>query len=371
MKKVTVSVINDLATDQRVNKVCLSLCKLGFEVLLIGRLQKESLELSPRIYKTKRMSLFFETGILFYTEYQIRLFFLLLFKKSDVLVSNDLDTLLPNFIISKLKKSHLVYDSHEYFTGVPELENNRIKRNIWKSVENFIFPKLKNVYTVNESIAKLYRDEYHVEVKVLRNVPSSLIHNATISKADLNLPEDKKIILLQGAGINIDRGAEEAVEAMQYIDNAILLIIGSGDVVEILKQKTKSTGIEGRVLFINKMPFAELLKYTHHADIGLTLDKDTNINYRNSLPNKLFDYIHSGIPVLASALPEIKNIYRQYEIGELIESHEPKHIADKINSMLRNDDKMKIWKENTKIAALNLCWEKEEQELLKVYSNFV
>ena len=119
MKRVIVSVINDLSTDQRVNKVCLSLHKLGFEITLVGRKQKKSLPLSERIYKTKRMNLFFERGPLFYAEYNTRLFFFLLFNKADILVSNDLDTLMPNYFISKIKTTPLVYDSHEYFCYVP------------------------------------------------------------------------------------------------------------------------------------------------------------------------------------------------------------------------------------------------------------
>ena len=236
MKKVIVSVINDLSTDQRVDKVCTTLMKCGYEVLLVGRRKKDSLTLLPRLYKTERMNLLFEKEIFFYAEYNFRLLFLLLFRKVDLLVSNDLDTLLPNYIISKLKNIPLVYDSHEYFTGVPELENNHFARKVWTKIEKFIFPKLKHVFTVNQSIANIYNKQYNVDVKVVRNIPLKREITVIKTKEELGLPLDKKILIYQGAGINIDRGAEELIRSMQYIDNSILLIIGSGDVIDTLKK---------------------------------------------------------------------------------------------------------------------------------------
>jgi glycosyltransferase involved in cell wall biosynthesis len=372
MKKVIVSVINDLSTDQRVHKVCNTLHTMGYEVLLVGRKQQKSQPLAPRRYKTKRMILFFEKGILFYAEYQLRLFFYLLFKKPDVLVSNDLDTLLPNYLISKLKRSKLVYDTHELFCEVPELQHRPLKRGIWKFIERRIFPKLSYVFTVNDSIANIYRQEYQVDIHVVRNVPL-LFHKNPFgkkTKRELGIPEDKKVIVLQGAGINVNRGAEEAVEAMQYITNAVLLIIGSGDVIHLLKKLSTDLNLTEKVLFIGKVPFQELFQYTQHADLGLTLDKVTNLNYKYSLPNKLFDYIHAGVPVLSSDLVEIKKIITTYDIGDCVDRHEPEHIAKKISTMLHEETILQVWKKNTKIAAENLNWEKEEQQLIAVYQQF-
>lgn len=373
MKKVIVSVINDLSTDQRVHKTCNTIHALGYDVLLVGRKQRNSKPLLPRRYKVKRMQLVFEKGVLFYLEYQIRLFFLLLTSRADVLTSNDLDTLFPNYMISRLKRCTLVYDTHELFCEVPELQHRPMKKKIWKFIERLIFPRLKHVFTVNDSIAAIYSKEYQVPVQVVRNVP--LLSNQTNyikkTRQQLGLPEDKRIILLQGAGINVNRGAEEAVEAMQFVDHAVLLIIGGGDVIELLKQLTVQLHLSAKVIFIDKLPFQELRQYTQHADLGLTLDKNTNLNYKFSLPNKLFDYIHAGVPVLTSDLVEIKKIITTYDIGDYIDRHEPEHIAKKISTMLAEETILQFWKKNTKIAAENLNWEKEEQQLIAVYKQFL
>jgi len=373
VKKAIVSVINDLSTDQRVHKVCSTLHNMGYEVTLVGRRQRKSLPLAARAYATKRMFLLFEKGPLFYASFQLRLFMYLLFHKADVLVANDLDTLLPNYLVSKLKRSVIVYDSHELFCEVPELQGSPFKKNTWKRLERWIFPKLKYVFTVNDSIAKIYRDEYHVPMRVVRNIPplASQANVKHISKEELGIPTDKKIIVLQGAGINVDRGAEEAVQAMQYVNDAVLLIIGSGDVMALLHQLVDELKLQEKVKFIGKVPFEKLLQYTHHADLGLTLDKDTNINYRYSLPNKLFDYIHAGVPVLASPLVEIKRIIAGYHVGDCIQSHDPQEIGEKVNTILSNQQLLAEWKKNCKIAAEQLNWETEQPQLTEVYQRFL
>ncbi len=137
--QIYVSVSNDLFSDMRVDKICNTLVSMGFEVTLVGRKLPESLPLSGRKYSTKRMKLLFRKGALFYAELNARLFLFLLFKRHSFLLANDLDTLPANYALSKVRGSTLIYDSHEYFTEVPELVEGSFAKNTWLRIERFIF----------------------------------------------------------------------------------------------------------------------------------------------------------------------------------------------------------------------------------------
>jgi len=370
--RVFVSVSNDLFSDMRVDKICNTLVSMGFEVTLVGRKLPDSLELSPRNYQTKRIKLIFKKGALFYAELNLRLFFYLLFKKQGVLLSNDLDTLLANYWVSKLRGSELVYDSHEYFTEVPELKEGSFSKNTWLKIERFIFPKLKSVYTVCDSIAYTYKEKYGVDVKVVRNIPRRKEKVNYVSRAELGLPSDKHILLLQGAGINLDRGAEEMVEAMKYLPiNYLFVIVGGGDVFEKLKEIIATNQLESKVLIKGKIPYQELVQYTHAADLGLSLDKNTNLNYEYSLPNKLFDYIHHETPVLASNLTEIRKIIEEHEVGWILKNHNPETIANQIQEIFEDMSNFEKKKRNTSAAAEKLTWENEELVLKQIYASLV
>lgn len=369
-QRILISVTSDLSTDQRVNRTATTLKEAGFRVLVIGRVLKTSTEVQPKRYRTLRFRLWAEKGALFYAFYNIRLFWFLLWHHADILVSNDLDTLPANFLASRIKNIPLVYDSHEYFTGVPELSHRPRVKKIWKWIEQFCLPKTTYAITVNDSIANLYKEEYKKEFQVIRNVPLTtkpFLNSREQLRQELKLPLDKKIIILQGAGINIDRGSEELVESMQYLKDYLLLIVGGGDVLSKLKRIVVDKNLESSVTFIPRQPIEILRKYTGASNLGITLDKGTNVNYKFSLPNKLFDYIHAGIPVLASDLPEISKIVNQYNIGRICPDHNPKTIADCIQSMLNSEDDIKLWESNTIKAAKELNWDKEKEKLLSIF----
>ncbi len=370
-KRVIVSVINDLATDQRVARVCFMLTEMGFDVLQVGRVLPNSPPLPQRPWHQKRMRLLFRKGPLFYAEFNLRLFFFLLIHKADVLVANDLDTLLPSFLMNKLRGIPLVYDSHEFFTETPEVIHRPLVRGIWLTIEKNIVPRLPWMITVNESLAQIFTKKYGIKTLAIRNVPSlrPLPHPADL--ASEGIPVGHNILILQGSGINIHRGAEEVVEAMRYLENTILLIVGSGDVIETLKKMAEEPRIAGKVIFIPRLPAEKLATLTAAAHIGLSVDKDICPNYHFSLPNKLFDYIHAGTPVLASNLPEVRKIVEQWQIGRILPNHEPRQIAATLHHMLSDRESLTLYRQNCLKAREELCWEKEKIPLQKCYEAFL
>ena len=370
-KKVLFLVSNDISTDQRVDKTLRSLMALGFEVSIVGRLRAHSTPIE-RSYSVERLKLFFDKGPLFYLELNIRFFFRLMKKDWDIVHVNDLDTLLAGYLAYvNLLNKELVYDSHEFFTEVPELKG-RMARKAWLIIEQSIFPRLKRAYTVSSSIAAYYSKTYEVKVNLLRNVPPWKEWKKSKSRSELGLPETKKILILQGAGINVSKGAEEAVLAMKELsDEYVLLFAGGGDVIETLKEMSREHGLEEKVLFRPLMPYKDLMQFTLNADLGLSLEKGDNLNYEYALPNKLFDYMAAGIPVLTGSTVESRNLVKEYGLGNNIEKVEPNLIAQAVKDMFAQPDEMLKFRANAKRAYMELNWEKESEVLKEIYAGLV
>lgn len=361
MPRAIVCVTNDLVTDNRVHRTCTVLQELGYEVLLVGRHLPDSPPLE-RPYATKRMRLIFRKGPLFYAEYAKRLFLLLLFARHDLVVANDLDTLLPAYLVARLRGKKLVYDSHEYFTEVPELEG-RFARKVWLGIERWIFPKLKHVITVNDSIANAYRQRYGNAITVVRNIPMPRELGPLPTRAELDLPHDRFLLVLQGSGINVQRGGEEAVLAMRELPDALLLLIGGGDAWQVLERMVEEHGLQDRVRLLPRMPYERMMQYTRNADLGLSLDKDTNLNYRFSLPNKLFDYFRAGIPALVTDLPEVAGIVRKYDAGLVLPAPDPALIAAEVRALQADPGRCARLREKAIFAAASLDGAREKETL--------
>jgi len=365
--RITGSVTNDLVTDQRVHKVCTTLMQNGYEVKLVGRMLPDSKHVK-RPYQTERMFLLFRRTMLFYAEYNIRLFFYLLFDKTDIFLSNDTDTLLANYFVSVIRKKPLVFDAHEIFPETPEVTNRKWVKKVWTKIEDFIFPRLKNAYTVCDSIAAYYKEKYKIDMQVVRNIPlkkeppkrfSSKIPAPIVEKG-------KKIILYQGA-VNTGRGIEWMIEAMFYLKDFVFYVIGDGDKLNELKEKTKRMRLTDRVIFTGQIPFENLHEYTACADIGINLLENWGLSYYYSLPNRIFDYIRENVPVLASDFPEIHKIIARYNIGMLVANFDPQYLASVVKRMaLRGKNRSAFATANAE-----LCWENEAAVLLNVMKDAI
>jgi glycosyltransferase involved in cell wall biosynthesis len=376
-KQIIVTVISDLVTDYRVHKICQTLHEDGYRVLLIGRRNKKSLPLKSRDYQTDRLKMWFGRSIFYYAEFNIRLFFRLYRSKGDIYLGNDLDVMPATLLIADMKRKPLVYDSHEYFLGMAGMDQKPIRRNIWRYIESRVFTKLKYMYTVSESIRNLYRRDYDKKLFVVRNLPFKNQPAMELSSDEINwiesidrqIPENKNLLILQGAGINESRGAEELVYSMLFLDSARyhLLIIGGGDVFEIIKKIIAQNRLAEKITLIPKVPFAVLSHFTRKAKLGFSIDKPAVLNHKYSLPNKLFEYLHAGVPVLASRLIEQEKVIHQFDVGGFIENHQPEHIAQRIKEIFAEPEILQQWKRNTCRLREELNWENESKIVIDIF----
>ena len=372
-KRIAVAVISDLVTDQRVHKVCRTLQEADYRVTLTGARRKTSLPLQPRSYRARRIHLLFQKKVFFYAEFNLRLFLRLLFCRTDIFLGNDLDVMPAVWLAGWLRRKPVVYDTHEYYLGMPELKGRRLVWKVWQRIERMIFPRLRYIYTICDSFCELYKKDYNKELKAVRNVPYLEVPPVADETrwTDLlnRLPQNRHFLLFQGAGINPERGVEELVEAMTFLDpeQFHLVIIGGGDIFHIIERQVAEMKLEDRITLLPKVPFEVLRMVTRRAHLGLSLDKPTNINHIYGLPNKIFDYLHSGVPVLISRLTELEKIVNKYEVGAFIENHDPRHIASRIEEVFSRPDRLAQWRQNTEKVREELNWEKEGRIVIEIF----
>ncbi|MCW4451699.1 glycosyltransferase family 4 protein [Kaistella sp. BT6-1-3] len=356
--KVLVSVFNNLSTDQRVEKVCRTLSENGFSIELIGN-NWGGLPDLKRDYPVSRIILKSKILRYAYVEFQWKLYKELL-KKADqhtILLSNDLDTLLPNYMVSKKLNLPLVYDSHEIFTEMPSV-NGRFTQNIWRSLESFIAPKLKFMMTASESYADWFHKTYGIERPVVvQNFPLK-----SGNPQDYSIVNSPKVIIYQGV-INPSRGLDKLIPEMHKIENAELWIAGDGPKKKEFQELTKNLGLDDKVKFIGKILPEKLREITQKADLGVSIEENNGLSYYFSMPNKISDYIQARIPVVVSDFPEMRKVADHFKAGEKIRDYN--ELAQKIQLVLNNGKHS--YKDALDHAASQLCWENEENRLLGLF----
>jgi glycosyltransferase involved in cell wall biosynthesis len=357
-KKIFVAVTNDISTDQRVHKVSNYLVSKNFDVLVYGRVLPTTFSVE-RNYTIKRKKHFFNHNFLFYAEYNFRLFFLLLFYKCDYILANDLDTLPACFVASKFKKVELIYDSHELFSEGPELQGRNFVKGFWSFLERIFLPRIKKSYTVSQSIADYYNRKHNANFGVIKNVP---ILEREMIKVDAKFPTAHKTVLYQGV-LNPGRGIKPMIKALHFLEKIDLVIIGYGKVEAALRQFVKDELLESRVHFLGRIPHEELPNYTKLATVGMVLEEPLGLSFEYSLPNKLYDYIHAGLPIICGNLPEIKKVVETYKVGVVVEDYSPETIAEKIQELIDNQVLYYQIKLNQQKVKKGFCWENEQQLL--------
>jgi glycosyltransferase involved in cell wall biosynthesis len=357
LKKICLAVTTDLTYDQRMIRTCTTLAEAGYEVLLVGRKKKSSVALVNQLYTQKRLPVFFEKGKLFYMEYNTRLFFYLLAIQADLFCAIDLDTILPVWLVSAIKKKPRVYDAHELFCEMKEVVTRPAIYRAWKKIEKICVPKFKYGYTVNQPIAQQFMAMYGVQYGVIRNVPFLKPLNHSLVK--------EKFIIYQGS-VNEGRSFETLIPAMQWIDMP-LVICGDGNFMEQLKLLVKKYDLAGKVVLKGLIPPAELPQLTQKAFVGITLFENNGQSNYLSLANRFFDYIHAGTPQLCVDYPAYAEINNKLQIAVVITDLSPENIARHINGLITNETLYTRLRTNCLAWRQEINWEKEKQTLIKFY----
>lgn len=354
------TVTNDLNYDQRMIRICSSLVRAGYEVHLVGRERKASPALQVQIFEQHRLRCWWEKGKLFYVEFNIRLWWWLLWRRWDAVCSVDLDTILAGFYASKWRGKPCIYDAHEYFTEVPEVvERPRVKR-VWEWVAARTIPHIRYAYTVGEGLAGLFEQRYATRFEVVRNVPFKY-------NDDLQIIENEKFTLLYQGALNDGRGLEELIEAMRELPLCRLWIAGEGDLSAMLRERVQRLGLADRVEFLGYVSPVALKQKTLECDLGINLLKNKGLNYYYSLANKFFDYIQAEKPSLNMAFPEYSAICASYEVGILLPNLDVSGIVAAVQRLQLDKNYYEHLKNECRKARQIYVWEREEQTLLGVY----
>ena len=383
---ISITLMDDPVYKQSSIRVADALARAGYAVTLIGRRLEAGADapaaggpaggrgfesrpvrnfvLPPDdTFRRVRFRTLFKRGKAFYAEMNLRIFFYLLFHRADLVCAVNLDTILPVYAVSVLKRIPRVYDARELFTELAEVVARPRVQKTWLWVERTMVPRFPHGYAVCQSIADELRNRYGVSYAVVRNM-TVLRH--PIPGAH---PLGKPYLLYQGA-VNHGRGLDVLIPAMQEVALP-LVICGTGNYMEQSRALVRLHGLEHKVLFTGQLPPRELIRYTYHAYAGINLVEREGLNQYFSLPNKLFDYIHAGIPQVTMDYPEYRRVQEVFEVALLIPDVTEAAVLDAIGRLSSDGGLYKRLRSNCREARLVFNWQAEEAGLLERYSRAI
>lgn len=301
-----------------------------------------------------------------------RAYSLLLDARPDAYHAHDLDALWPAVRAARRLDCPLVYDSHEFWIEQSSLVDRPLMRSCWSLLERRLIKWTDRVITVSESIADDLRERYRLdEVVVLRNLPLFRERvQSDLIRETLGLAADRPIVLYQG-GFLTENGLREQIEAAVEFDKAVLVLIGGGPNEEALREQVRADGLGDKVFFIPRVPFHQLHNYTCSADLGLCLIKGTGKSFYYSLPNKLFEYMMAGLPVLASDFPEMQRVVDETHAGATVDPTDVAAIRRQISVFLSDPERRAACGQASLQAAQRYNWEREADQLTQLYATLI
>jgi len=354
-------------------KEAASIMKIGYEVKVValherGLLEKETIA----EVETERVKLISRSWpkypvvqLVKYIEFLIRSFFR--YRRTDIFHCSDIYPL-PIAVLLRTfnSKAKIIYDANEYETETNGLRG--IAKIVKRLLERTLIKKVDAVITVSKSIARIYASDYDIkEPYLVLNTPKyTKCVKENKFREEFNIPDNKTILLYQGS-LWQGKGIKDIIRSIAYIKSDICVIfMGHGTMVDYIKGKAVIS--PGKIYYKPAVSPFEILKYTASADIGLCLLRNTCLSYYYSLPNKLFQYLMAGLPVIISNFPEMERIVkREYNCGLAVDPRSPVEIASKIDELIDNRNLFDELKSNAEAAVKKYNWENQEKVLKKIY----
>jgi glycosyltransferase involved in cell wall biosynthesis len=370
-------VLNNFVNDARIHKEALTLASAGYNVSVIALWQPGlamvehqsgyiviRLQLRSRSWQNRLIS-----PLIKYLEYTWKVWRLAAHEPSQIYHANDANTLPAAWLAAKRNHAKLIYDAHEFESGrnFSSSKVAGIYRKLWALPEKIFIHQADAIITVSQSIAVELARIYDVKTPtVILNCPEKMsLSSSNRLQGELNIDINQKILIYQGR-ITAGRGIEAFICATQLLENVVAVILGDGPLLHAFRQRSES-GEWKRVHFLGQVSMDDLPAYTTSADIGIVLTQDICLNHHFSLPNKLFEYLYAGLPVIGSKIPEVERIINTYQVGELVDPESPSSIIAGIQSILADPARYEQMKANALKVSEKYNWQNESKKLLKIY----
>ncbi len=385
--KVGMHVLGAAATDPRVLREATALVEAGYAVSIVDieeegnhprdeELRGVSLKhvLMPRAFFSTR---FDKWTLIRVTGLFVRTTLRLLQTRADIYHGHEVSGLLPCYIAAFLRRKPVIFDAHEmplFERPLSELGlSRRLLRKLLAAMLAYIVPRCAGVITVSPPIVEDLRKRYDIkDVVLLRNLPEYReVSQSDRLRQHLGLAPEVRIALYQGY-LQPNRGLDRLIRAATFLDpNIMIVIMGKNrkTTQTQLEALIASEGVADRVKILPPVAYADLLDWTSSADIGLNVaSPDYSLNVRYFLPNKLFEYLMAGVPVLSSSLEAMVEVINTYDVGQILPSVEPEDIGNAINRMLADPAGLARQRSHALEATRNdFYWEKESTRLLDLY----
>jgi len=367
-KSVTIAFLGNANFDTRVTNLTNSLINDGFEVKVISfdwtTPHFNTIIGNTSIYKLVKK----KNSLPYYLKFITILFKELSKTNSSIYIAEDIFTLPLVTFFAKKRKAKLYYNSREFYAFLAALRNRPFVQSIISRLEKYFIRKTDKVLVTGEGDAKFLHEFYSLEnTVVIRNLP---LMKPVFDKKDLhqmlNILGCNTILLYQGVILE-GRGFEPLLDAMKKVENCNLVVLGTGVFQEKYQKLAVKLGLNNRIHFLGNIEQRDLINYTSAADIGIALIENISKSYYYALPNKLFEYIMAGLPVLISNLPQMKKIVLDYEVGEIVNLEDSEEVKSKLEQLITDKNRLKYFKQKTIIASEELNWQNEYQKIKHIF----